>query len=187
MTAARDTAPHDTPTIRDATEADAVAMHKIEQQLFPNDAWSLAMIKDELTAPYRRYFILENAGEVSGYAGALILPPDADVQTIAIAPELQGMGYGAKLLETLLGTIQDAGAKEVFLEVRADNPRAISLYQKYGFEEIAVRERYYQPEGVDAIIMRLDLRNFSASEANKADAHDDQVNKNSDTSGEEAR
>jgi len=43
----------------------------------------------------------------------------------------------------------------VFLEVRADNPGARSLYETLGFAEIAVRPKYYQPDGVDAVIMRL--------------------------------
>jgi ribosomal protein S18 acetylase RimI-like enzyme len=49
----------------------------------------------------------------------------------------------------------DRGATELFLEVRADNPGAQSLYESLGFERIAVRPHYYQPDGVDAIIMRL--------------------------------
>jgi N6-L-threonylcarbamoyladenine synthase/ribosomal-protein-alanine N-acetyltransferase len=43
----------------------------------------------------------------------------------------------------------------VFLEVRADNPGARALYESLGFAEIAVRPDYYQPDGVDAVIMRL--------------------------------
>jgi ribosomal protein S18 acetylase RimI-like enzyme len=45
----------------------------------------------------------------------------------------------------------------VFLEVREDNPRARNLYKRHGFTEIGVRRGYYQPAGVDAIVMRKDL------------------------------
>jgi ribosomal-protein-alanine N-acetyltransferase len=58
----------------------------------------------------------------------------------------------------LLAEAKSRGAREVFLEVRADNPNARSLYDSLGFEEIAVRARYYQPDGVDAQIMRVTLR-----------------------------
>ena len=45
----------------------------------------------------------------------------------------------------------------MLLEVRADNPRAQQLYRRFGFEQIHVRPRYYR-DGVDALIMRLQLR-----------------------------
>jgi ribosomal-protein-alanine N-acetyltransferase len=44
----------------------------------------------------------------------------------------------------------------VLLEVRADNPRAQQLYRRFGFEQIHVRRKYYR-DGVDALIMRLEL------------------------------
>ena len=43
------------------------------------------------------------------------------------------------------------------LEVRADNGAARRLYERHGFAEVSVRRRYYQPEGVDAVVMRRRL------------------------------
>jgi ribosomal protein S18 acetylase RimI-like enzyme len=48
-------------------------------------------------------------------------------------------------------------AKEVFLEVREDRPNPQSLYKSLGFLTIDRRENYYQPDGVAAIVMRLEL------------------------------
>ena len=48
-----------------------------------------------------------------------------------------------------------AGATSLLLEVRADNAPAIALYERHGFDRIAVRRRYYQPGDVDAWVMRL--------------------------------
>ena len=48
------------------------------------------------------------------------------------------------------------GAREIFLEVREDNPVARGVYQHFGFEEIGVRRRYYD-DGTDAIMMRRKL------------------------------
>jgi ribosomal-protein-alanine N-acetyltransferase len=43
------------------------------------------------------------------------------------------------------------------LEVREDNPRARQLYSRHGFTEVGVRRGYYQPSGVDAVVMRKGL------------------------------
>jgi N6-L-threonylcarbamoyladenine synthase/ribosomal-protein-alanine N-acetyltransferase len=61
------------------------------------------------------------------------------------------------LVQSLIAEARQRGASEVILEVRADNPGAQSLYDTLGFEAIAVRPKYYQPDGVDAIVMRLSI------------------------------
>jgi len=58
------------------------------------------------------------------------------------------------LLSALLEEAVARRATAVLLEVRADNPPAIALYQRFGFEQLAVRRRYYQPGDVDALVMR---------------------------------
>ena len=148
------------PVIRPATRADLDAIMALERASFPTDAWSEDMMHDELVSPYGRYFVLEDDGALVGYGGvrALAGAKDADIQTIAIAEAFRGRGAGRALLTTLLEEASARGAREVFLEVRADNPVAQNLYVRTGFVEIGRRPRYYRPDGVDAIVMRLDLR-----------------------------
>ena len=81
----------------------------------------------------------------------------ADVLTIAVAPRCWGRGIGSALLAALVQAARDHDCTEVFLEVREDNTRARGLYLRRGFEEIGVRRGYYQPSGVNAIVMRKDL------------------------------
>jgi ribosomal-protein-alanine acetyltransferase len=96
---------------------------------------------------------------VAGYAGMMFLPggTQADVLTIAVRPVHWGQGIGSALLGTLLDAARSRGCAEVFLEVRADNPRAHGLYLRRGFTDLGLRRGYYQPSGVDAIVMRKDL------------------------------
>ncbi len=54
----------------------------------------------------------------------------------------------------LIAEARQLGAREVFLEVRADNQDAQSLYRSLGFAALSVRKGYYKG-GIDAIIMRL--------------------------------
>jgi ribosomal-protein-alanine acetyltransferase len=97
---------------------------------------------------------------MAGYAGMMFAPDgiQADVLTIAVSPAHWGSGIGSALLAALITAARERGFTEVFLEVRADNPRAHGLYLRRGFEDIGVRRGYYQPSGTDAIVMRKDLK-----------------------------
>lgn len=155
------------PTLRRATLDDLDAIMALETSTFTSDAWSRGTMRDELASPHGYYLIAEgDAGgggvpqpHLAGYAG-LLAPVDsgqADIQTIAVAPDARGHGLGRALMVALLAEARARRAAEVFLEVRADNPNARALYDSLGFVQIAVRPRYYQPDGVDAQIMRLEL------------------------------
>jgi len=144
-------------TIRDMLPDDIPAVHELEVRLFPVDAWPLQMFWDELVQPEtRRYLVAEAADGIVGYAGLMCVEPIADVQTIAVVPEYEGRGIGTALLTDLIAEGRRRGAADILLEVRADNPRAQQLYVRFGFEQIHVRKRYYR-DGVDALIMRLQL------------------------------
>ncbi|MGO2141358.1 MAG: ribosomal protein S18-alanine N-acetyltransferase [Leucobacter sp.] len=145
--------------LRDATLGDLDEIAELERTLFQSDAWSREMVREELAGEHRRYIVLtDDGGALRGYAGLLVLGSDGDIQTIAVTPDLRGAGHGRALMNEMLDEAARRGATQVFLEVRADNPAARGLYASLGFTEIGVRPRYYQPEGVDAIVMLLQLK-----------------------------
>jgi len=152
--------------LRAMVPADLTEVLALEGELFPDDPWTPEMFAEEVAQPpgSRLYLVAEVAAEagmhvMAGYAGMMFVPGgvQADVLTIAVAPDCWGRGIGSTLLGALLRAARDRGCAEVFLEVRKDNPRARGLYLRRGFEEIGVRRGYYQPSGVDAIVMRKDL------------------------------
>ena len=151
-------------TWRRATESDTDELAALEPRLFGDSGWPRAVVHDELTGPYRRYTVIERGNQIVGYGGVLVVGRDGDVQTIALSPELRGQGIGQMLLDRLLADAQSLGAQQVFLEVRADNAVAISLYERSAFEHIGVRRGYYQPGNVDAMMMRRDLRAHPAKD-----------------------
>jgi ribosomal-protein-alanine acetyltransferase len=161
--------------------SDLDAVLALEHALFPDDAWTPEMFADEVSQPSdsRLYLVAEpgSAGDeeaaadlggpgesrgvsLAGYAGLMFVPDgiSADVLTIAVAEADWGKGVGSALLRALVDAARRRGCKQMFLEVRKDNPRARGLYLRRGFEEIGVRRGYYQPSGVDAIVMRKDLK-----------------------------
>ncbi|GAA3632969.1 ribosomal protein S18-alanine N-acetyltransferase [Microbacterium awajiense] len=147
-------------TLRPATGDDLDAIMAIERASFPTDAWSEAMMRAELASPHNHYIVAHEAGVVVGYAGlrAPVGASDGDVQTIALDAARRGRGTGRALLRALLEFAADRRVREVFLDVRADNPIAQGLYRSEGFREIARRANYYAADGVDGVVMRLDLR-----------------------------
>lgn len=146
-------------SLRPATVADVPAIMELERASFPTDAWSEAMMRAEVDSAHGGYLVDVEAARLVGYGGVRAVrgSADADVQTIAIAAASRGRGRGRELLRALATLARERGARELFLEVRADNPTAAGLYVSEGFAEIARRPRYYQPDDVDAIVMRLDL------------------------------
>ncbi len=145
--------------LREATAGDLDAIWEIESAVFGREAWSREMMREELGADHRCYLALvDEAGAVRGYAGLLVVGAEGDIQTIAVAPEARGGGQGRRLMHALLDEAARRGVREVFLEVRADNPVAQALYRSLGFEEIGARPRYYQPDGVDAVVMKLEMK-----------------------------
>jgi ribosomal-protein-alanine N-acetyltransferase len=147
------------PQLRAMTTADLTGVLELEAALFAEEAWSREMLAGELALqPASRYYLVaEEAGTLAGYAGLLAAGEQADVLTIAVATSRWGHGVGSQLLAALLAEARRRRCTEVFLEVRADNVRAQRLYKWWGFAEIGVRRGYYQPSGMDAIVMRRDV------------------------------
>jgi [ribosomal protein S18]-alanine N-acetyltransferase len=139
---------------------DLGAVLDLERTLFPDDAWSPGMFAEELAMQGhgRHYIAAEEGNTLVGYAG-MMLPGgrQAEVLTIAVAEGHWGQGIGSALLTNLLDEAGRHDCSEVFLEVRADNPRAQDLYRRFGFEHVGIRRGYYQPSGTDAIVMRRGL------------------------------
>ncbi len=150
--------------IRIADENDLDEIMRIENACFATDAWSSENMHDELVGAERFYVVAYSTAasldeELIGYAGLAKSPlvSQADIQTIAVSATHRGKGLGRALMNSLLAEARRSGLREIFLEVRADNPTAQSLYLSLGFEQIDLRKRYYQPDDIDAVVMRLTI------------------------------
>jgi [ribosomal protein S18]-alanine N-acetyltransferase len=142
------------------SKADMPGIMALEQELFPEDAWTPEMFAAEWAQPASRrlYLVAEEGTALIGYAGMMFTGgPEADVVTLAVDPARWGEGTGTALLLALVDEAARRGCTEVLLEVREDNSRARRLYQRHGFTEVGIRRGYYQPSGVDAVVMRKAL------------------------------
>jgi len=146
--------------LRGMSKGDLAAIMALEQELFPADAWTRQMFAAEFAQPVSRrlYLVAEEGKELVGYAGMMFTGgSQADVVTLAVNPAHWGQGTGMALLTALVDEAEKRGYAEVLLEVREDNPRARQLYLRHGFTEVGIRRGYYQPSGVDAVVMRKEL------------------------------
>ena len=162
--------------LRPLRNSDFDRVLELERELFGAGAWTYGMLADELGGLGRWYVVAEpvvrdaaGAQPVVGYAGLWFDGDVAQIMTIGVDPAFQHQGVGSTLLEALIARSRELRAEAVLLEVRVDNDPALALYAKYGFEQLGIRKRYYQPEDVDAYTMRLELGAAGAPERDEPD------------------
>jgi ribosomal-protein-alanine N-acetyltransferase len=96
-----------------------------------------------------------------GYAVLMPLPDEVELLNITIAPSQQQRGLGRQLLDRICSDASKRGAQRMFLEVRASNLPARTLYERSGFVEIGLRKNYYAAHGgqrENAILMARELQ-----------------------------
>jgi ribosomal-protein-alanine N-acetyltransferase len=120
--------------------------------------WSRGNFSDSLNAGYSCW-VLEEDGEMIGYAVLMLAMDEAHLLNISITRARQQQGLGQALLEYMMAIARSHGAAHMFLEVRISNRPAITLYEKMGFNEMAIRRKYYPGHHgrEDAYLMGLAL------------------------------
>ena len=94
-------------------------------------------------------------GTVIGFTVARLAPPEAELETIAVASRFQRRGVAQQLFRELAFELRLAQVNEVLLEVRMSNLPAQALYRSLGFVEAGWRPRYYTEPVEDAVLMRF--------------------------------
>ena len=136
-------------------EKDLENIAEIEQRCF-SDPWSKDALKAAMQNPFTHCFLLEEGGQVCGYACLFVLFEEAELQNIAVDIPFRKRGFGNALLSFLHDFAKEKGAEKSFLEVRVSNRAAIGLYAKHGYEIYGERSRYYQ-DGESAFVMKKQL------------------------------
>ena len=95
--------------------------------------------------------------DVQGFVVASLLPPQSELESIAVAAESQQRGLGRQLFDALVNQLRTAGVYEIVLEVRASNRAALAFYRSAGFGQTGRRRAYYADPVEDAVLMRLIL------------------------------
>jgi ribosomal-protein-alanine N-acetyltransferase len=144
-------------SIRPAQEGDLDDVAAIERSVF-NDPWSRRSFADLVNVRQVVFLVASDLNAIVGYAIVLIAGVESELANLAVARLAQHKGLGRRLLGEALSEARGRGCREMFLEVRASNAAAISLYSSSGFEAVGRRVRYYARPIEDAIVMRVALK-----------------------------
>ncbi len=139
--------------IRAAVQEDMDTVADIEERSYPNP-WHPDTFRSLLKRGHVGVLVAADAEVgVVGYAVFWWVLDQAELANLAVSPEYRRRGAGAALLDQVLVDARAQGAGSVFLEVRASNESAKSLYLSRGFKQISVRKGYYQNPREDAQIL----------------------------------
>jgi len=138
-------------------EGDIAPVMEMAARLKEAPQWTeaaYARALDPGATPRRIALVAEDSdGVITGVIMAMLIPPHAELESIAVAPTAQRQGVGGRLLEDLLRSLRKAEITEVMLEVRASNRAARGFYASAGFAETGRRPAYYSDPEEDAILL----------------------------------
>lgn len=136
---------------------DVAAVVEIDRLSF-SLPWSERAFRYEIGEnPTARAWVAEWSGRVVGMLVLWLVLDEAHIATLAIHPDYRRRGLGERLLTTALEAARAEGARRAFLEVRAGNLAAQTMYTKLGFVVDGRRLHYYKDNGEDAVLMSLDM------------------------------
>jgi ribosomal-protein-alanine N-acetyltransferase len=143
-----------------ATDVDAVisiAAGLRDAPHWPRSGYEAALAQEGWP---RRVALVAEMGDssIAGFMVAALIPPSAELESIAVAPQVQRKGVARELLRQLLHHIRSRQCSEILLEVRPSNQAGLAFYEAIGFEENGRRPGYYSHPVEDAVLMRLALR-----------------------------
>jgi len=94
-----------------------------------------------------------------GFALSRVVLDEAEILTVAIAPDARGRGSSKPLLASHLDALARAGTRLVHLEVEEENAPALALYRRLGFRPVGRREGYYRrPDGSSAAALTMNIK-----------------------------
>ncbi len=145
---------------RPLREGDIAYVAALEAQIHAAP-WTLANFRDALAAGYSAR-VGERECRIVAYGVLMLAPGEAQILNLSVVPDARREGLGRSLLRQFVDDARRFYAEQVFLEVRASNAAAISLYEAEGFAAVARRAGYYPgaaPDAPreDALVMRRAL------------------------------
>lgn len=135
---------------------DLKSVMEIEERVFSNP-WPRYFFEKDLESGNTVAFVVENDGQVVGYALGSCIDVELHIANIAVAEDFQRKGLGSRMLAGMEKVAVERGCGFAYLEVRTTNVEAINMYRKKSYDILYTRKRYYL-DGSDAYVMHKELK-----------------------------
>ena len=140
--------------IIDLTKNNLKQILELEEK-FPNVFLKFDIINDFQNNPYTKYMVYLIDKKIVGFINYHDIYDRVEIINFNVLEFFQNRHIGSSLLLNLITISKEKLKKNITLEVRKDNEKAIYLYKKIGFREISIRKNYYND--VDGILMEKEL------------------------------
>ena len=124
----------------------------LEKEIFVNSAFNKTYLETLTKGENSFIYVYLIEDKVCGYLMVLDSIDVYEILAIATIEEYRNKGFAQELLDKIK-------TKDIFLEVRESNERAINFYKKNDFKQISIRKGYYSDPTEDAIIMKMEVNN----------------------------
>ena len=137
--------------------ADVERVAQMERDSFTSP-WKAETFEALLDRPGAEMWVLDHATDgVIGYFVLWCILDQGELANIAVSDEHRGKGYGAFLLQRVVDVARERGVEALYLEVRASNAAAMTLYEAFGFTQVGLRKKYYDHPVEDGMVMMVRL------------------------------
>ncbi|MYM32046.1 GNAT family N-acetyltransferase [Duganella sp. CY15W] len=119
---------------------EAVYALNVQELLQPNIQFAVARSDD---------------GNVVGCCAVVLTPDYAEIKRMYVRPAARGTGMGRQLMGALEQAARSAGCPQMVLETGPEQPEALALYERHGFERCGPYGDY--PDDPHSVFMRKAL------------------------------
>jgi len=103
------------------------------------------------------FIVAEINGIIVGYvAGFMASEGVGRIFSLAVHPSYQRRSVGSHLLKEMINLFREMGILEIILEVRSNNFKAKRFYERHGFFQFGIAEKYYN-DAENACLMKMRL------------------------------
>ena len=133
-------------TVKDLSE-----INEIEKELNLNKT-KLNFFNQTLLNKNFKFIKLASDKQIIGFLQFSWNKTDCDIISIGVIKKFQNKNYGKQLVEYL----KYLNFKNIYVEVSANNKKALMFYQRLKFQKIGLRKNYYKKQRSDAILLKLE-------------------------------